>query len=249
MTNASAQQVIRIKKRMTLLLSEQRTKNNCWDEFIGSNTFLNTGDTDQDPVFCWAFFEEIFHDKPLIWEIDKLQVVVHSNNMDLFVIMDASKSISGDSFQREKTWAQQLFERIKRKYVRMNAAMVAQGPTDLNVCHCQPSCHPEELNSQCLMCQTKFLFFICQKYVQYKFLTCNRPSIKQPTKHPIKPRQNPNKHHTKVQSDINQSTNKSPNFEPNFVSNKSSIKAGEIFKVIRSVIIQFVMQKELDLGD
>ncbi|ETO31662.1 hypothetical protein RFI_05456 [Reticulomyxa filosa] len=267
--------------------------NNCWDECIGNNTFLNTGDTDQDPVFSWAFFEaEVFHDlslsgqPPGAYRLPKsnnvdlqvtqtfnrsLELVVVSNadvysfidgsivhigatgvpyvhgcwfrdytnpsgnewispfhyrpaipnpfnnwplnsrtcftwiaskdgvtgkfgtlneqyyidqagivcpnvtecpfqttlsptkpptrpptpftstaapttktlpiinftgipcqtgDMDLFVIVDASKSISDDSFQREKLWVQQLFARIRREYDRMNAAMAAQGFPD-----------------------------------------------------------------------------------------------------------------------
>ncbi|ETO11152.1 hypothetical protein RFI_26223 [Reticulomyxa filosa] len=273
----------------------QRTNspnNNCWDECIGNNTFLNTGDTDQDPVFSWAFFEaQIFHDLSLTGQPAEAYRLPKSNNvdlqlthtfnrsmelvvvsqatvysyitgdlinlgtakvpyvhgcwfrqwvnpngnkwvspftyspplpnpfeqdlrnrtcftwiastdgdtgkfgmlnqqyfvdkagitcpdisqctytttpaptkpptrpptpftstaaptiktlpilnftgipcqtgdMDLFVIVDASKSISDDSFQREKLWVQQLFARIKREYDRMNAAMAAQGFPD-----------------------------------------------------------------------------------------------------------------------
>ncbi|ETN99603.1 hypothetical protein RFI_37867 [Reticulomyxa filosa] len=81
MANASAKHVIRIK-RVILLMSEQRT-NNCWDECIGNN-FLNTGDTDQDPVICWAFFEEkVFHNMSLIGQPLEAHRFFKSDNMDL----------------------------------------------------------------------------------------------------------------------------------------------------------------------
>jgi hypothetical protein len=58
--------------------------NNCWDECIGGNTFMNTGDTDQDPVFSWAFFEaQIYRDLTCQGQPPEEYRLPPNNNVDL----------------------------------------------------------------------------------------------------------------------------------------------------------------------
>jgi hypothetical protein len=76
---------------------QQRTNSpndNCWDECIGNNTFLNTGDTDQDPVFSWTFFEaEIFHDLSLSGQPPQAYRLPISNTVDLQVPHTFNRSL------------------------------------------------------------------------------------------------------------------------------------------------------------
>ncbi|ETO31448.1 hypothetical protein RFI_05671 [Reticulomyxa filosa] len=131
------------------------------------------------------------------------------------------------------------------------------------------------VSNQVLFFVQLIVFFICQKYVQYKFLTCNRPSIKQPTKH----RQNPNQASHKKS---NQTSTKAPTSHP--TSGPASFptvraipsdavgmlkpKKNHRSKLAKysklydhchlsnlwlagpdTMAFHFVMQKELDLGD
>ncbi|ETO16700.1 hypothetical protein RFI_20639 [Reticulomyxa filosa] len=85
--------------------------NNCWDECIGNNTFLNTGDTDQDPIFSWAFFEaRIYRDTLLTGQLPQeyrllndvdLQIThTFNRSMELVTVSDASvySYINGQMF-------------------------------------------------------------------------------------------------------------------------------------------------------